>query len=237
MKVSLNELHVKCRNAFRGLGFPPGADEEAAYIISWLEVHGFEGLRQFEGVCACLKRNAFPASVEFANNNTIDCSQCCGIAVAPGVFDYLRSDNIESGTNELTLNHCSKAILFLPLILKHIDARYFWQVEGFEETNKTQIKIDAASERIVVTSLKQDYDRSNAQIRIKRVSMLPSSVNKNGEYFTFASLQQREQHVIENGLDVDDKQWRFVLDTAKKALVPATDESRKKGAGGGDSND
>ena len=237
MKISLNELHVKCRNVFRGLGFPPGSDEEAAYIIGWLEIHRLDGLKQFPDICACLKKNAFPSSVGFSGIGAIDCSQYCAIAVVPGAFDYLRSKDTDSQTCELVIDRCSDATLFLPLIMKYMDSKHSWVVDGADGQSKTQIFADVGNEQLYVASSKQETAGSSSQIRIKRINPLSSNSRNSSEGQSFASLHEREHHAIENGLEVEDTQWQFVLGMARKYLVPASAESRKKGAGGGDSND
>ena len=237
MKLSLNELHIKCRNAFRGLGFPPGADEDAAFIIGWLEIHRFEGLKHFSCICACSKKYAFPESIEIDNKLTINCSQCCGIAVIPGVFDFIRSAESNSEVDEVIINHCSKAIFLLPLILKYKDSQFSWRVTGSDSNDTTQIDIDTKSKQVFVNHTNESSSRTVSQIKLQRIDATAFDRLSKGEHWSFETLYEQHKQAIENGIEVDETQWQVVLDTAKKYLVPATAESRAKGAGGGDSND
>ena len=47
MSYSYYEVYTNAQRAFSGLGFPYGADEDAAYIISWLEAFELEGIIYF----------------------------------------------------------------------------------------------------------------------------------------------------------------------------------------------
>ena len=50
MSYSYYEVYTNAQRAFSGLGFPYGADEDAAYIISWLEAFNLEGIQLFSKV-------------------------------------------------------------------------------------------------------------------------------------------------------------------------------------------
>ena len=44
MSYSYYEVFTNTQRAFSGLGFPYGSDEEAAFIITWLELCGLNGI-------------------------------------------------------------------------------------------------------------------------------------------------------------------------------------------------
>ena len=50
MSYSYYEVYTNAQRAFSGLGFPYGADEDAAYIISWLEAFELEGFNLFSSI-------------------------------------------------------------------------------------------------------------------------------------------------------------------------------------------
>ena len=50
MSYSYYEVYTNAQRAFSGLGFPYGADEDAAYIISWLEAFELDGVHLFSGM-------------------------------------------------------------------------------------------------------------------------------------------------------------------------------------------
>ena len=45
MRYSFYEVYVTALRAFCGMGFPYGADEDAAFIIAWLELNNFNGIK------------------------------------------------------------------------------------------------------------------------------------------------------------------------------------------------
>ena len=44
MNYSFYEVYISALRAFSGMGFPYGADEDAAYIIAWLELNNMNGI-------------------------------------------------------------------------------------------------------------------------------------------------------------------------------------------------
>ena len=46
MGYSFYEIYITALRAFNGMGFPHGADEDAAYIISWLELNNLQGIKK-----------------------------------------------------------------------------------------------------------------------------------------------------------------------------------------------
>ena len=46
MNYSYYEVYTNTLRAFSGMGFPYGADEDAAYIIAWLELINLNGVKK-----------------------------------------------------------------------------------------------------------------------------------------------------------------------------------------------
>ena len=47
--VSWNELQRTCQKAFRGLGVPAGADDDASFAVLWLQARGLDALTPLDG--------------------------------------------------------------------------------------------------------------------------------------------------------------------------------------------
>ena len=45
MNFSFYEVYTNALRAFNGMGFPYGADEDAAFIIAWLELNKLNGIK------------------------------------------------------------------------------------------------------------------------------------------------------------------------------------------------
>ena len=44
MSYSFYEIYITAQRAFTAMGFPYGSDEDAAFIIAWLELNNFQGI-------------------------------------------------------------------------------------------------------------------------------------------------------------------------------------------------
>ena len=45
MNFSYYEIYITTLRAFNGMGFPFGADEDAAFMTTWLELYSFQGTK------------------------------------------------------------------------------------------------------------------------------------------------------------------------------------------------
>ena len=105
MSYSYYEVYTNAQRAFSGLGFPYGADEDAAYIISWLEAFELEGFNLFSSIQKKIDNN-FNGALE--NNklfNKINLEKRSCLMIGPGLIDFLifhTSKNKEITTGTLT---------------------------------------------------------------------------------------------------------------------------------------
>ena len=53
MSYSYYEVYTNTQRAFAGIGFPYGADEDAAHIVTWLELYNLKGIDLF---CAFIEK-------------------------------------------------------------------------------------------------------------------------------------------------------------------------------------
>ena len=89
MSYSYYEVYTNAQRAFSALGFPYGADEDAAYIISWLEAFDLDGIHLLSTLYPKLDDN-FRGT--FAKNNLVDRfdlqNRSC-LMVGPGLVDFM----------------------------------------------------------------------------------------------------------------------------------------------------
>ncbi len=73
MSYSYYEVYTNTQRAFSGLGFTYGSDEDAAFITTWLEVFGFDGIKLLTFKIEELD-NTFNASIDPSKiNQTFIC--------------------------------------------------------------------------------------------------------------------------------------------------------------------
>ena len=89
MKLSYYEVYITSLRAFSGMGFPYGADEEAAYMVSWLELNKLNGVKLLADTYKKFD-NKFDAIVNFDDINTtsFNLKNVSLLMKGPGLFDY-----------------------------------------------------------------------------------------------------------------------------------------------------
>ena len=68
MSYSYYEVYTTSLRAFSSMGFPYGADEDAAYIISWLELNKFNGLNSLVNSIRVLD-NKYDGTIKLNTHN------------------------------------------------------------------------------------------------------------------------------------------------------------------------
>ena len=66
VSYSYYEVYTNAQRAFSGLGFPYGSDEDAAFIITWLEACGLDGINLLNSKISELD-NSFRANMKLFN--------------------------------------------------------------------------------------------------------------------------------------------------------------------------
>ncbi|MDC1047845.1 DUF3726 domain-containing protein, partial [Alphaproteobacteria bacterium] len=83
MSYSYYEVYTNAQRAFSGLGFPFGADEDAAYIVAWLEAFDLNGVNLFSSLYPKLD-NSFNGTFENTIGNKLDLQMRSCLMVGPG---------------------------------------------------------------------------------------------------------------------------------------------------------
>ena len=120
MNYSFYEIYITAQRAFTAMGFPYGADEDAAYIIAWLELNNFNGIvllanklnelnQKFEGK---IKLNNFNENINFENKSIL--------MKGSGLIDFLKAELEIKDQISVKIINCKEGILFLPCIKSFI---------------------------------------------------------------------------------------------------------------------
>ncbi len=242
MKRSLNEVERICQKAAEGAGAPAGLDVDAAAGAAWLLAHGFDAL---DGLAEELERFPdlapacrFEASGEEARYEALDATDKAGALVAPLLVDLLVA-RAAAGSPK-----CRSALkvrnLTAPLFLLHpavAHARDGWQFRFALESadahcacrvtpsgatllgdecgglgGRTAWTLDGRCARDVA-DLGSDDDAGLAVL---------AAVEE------LAATQARS---LAEGVEVAGETWTRLQALALKVLVPASEQSRLKGAG------
>lgn len=231
MGYSFYEIYTTSQRAFRGMGFPFGADEDAAYIIAWLELNKLKGVdifknnieqidQQYDGVLNLKEMNK---GVDFKNKSIL--------MKGSGLIDFLQSNIYQNNKISININNCSNGILFLPLLHKaNKNIRYLELI--FKDFNKQTSIFKIYDNKIFYNIEENIINESEVRITLSNEDLSETN-NTYKEIINEKIIQEN----LSNSLTPNEDNWNKISMIANRTFVPESEESRNKGAGGGDAND
>ena len=106
MSYSYYEVYTNAQRAFSGLGFPYGADEDAAYIVAWLEAFDLNGVNLFSSFYSKLD-SSFNGSFKNTIGNKLDLQKRSCLMVGPGLIDYLTFQANKNNEIKIEIINCA----------------------------------------------------------------------------------------------------------------------------------
>ena len=226
VSYSYYEVFTNTQRAFSGLGFTYGSDEDAAFITTWLEVFGFDGIKLLTFKIEELD-NTFNASLDPSKiNDEFDCKNKSFLVIGPGLIDYLISKIDERDNFKLTLKNCSDPIFLIPLLYKYakknINSQFLLDQKVYAQITDKNIGVNSD---IISTNYQRNFDLLLTKniLKEQKLDINISSSNIN--------------NLLSKGINPDKESWEQISKIAFRTFVPESEESRAKGAGGGDAND
>jgi len=226
VSYSYYEVFTNTQRAFSGLGFTYGSDEDAAFITTWLEVFGFDGIKLLTFKIEELD-NTFNASIDPSKiNDEFDCKNKSFLVIGPGLIDYLISKIDKKDNFKLTLKNCSDPIFLIPLLYKYtkknINSQFLLDQKVYAQITNKNIRVNSD---IISTNYQRNFDLLLTKniLKEQKLDINISSSNIN--------------NLLSKGINPDKESWEQISKIAFRTFVPESEESRAKGAGGGDAND
>ena len=225
MSYSYYEVYTNAQRAFSGLGFPYGADEDAAFIISWLEAFELSGIHLFANIQKRIDNN-FDGTLtnkDFVNEINLEKKSC--LMIGPGLVDFLNFQTLKNNEVKLEIQNCLDPLFLIPLLYRSIQKNIYSKISN---QNKT-LTILGKNEIFIHDDIKNNnclnfaiyLSKSEFQITDKQDFLTYDILNKNLSY----------------GLNPHQSSWDKISALAFRTYVPESETSREKGAGGGDAND
>ena len=226
VSYSYYEVYTNTQRAFSGLGFSYGSDEDAAFITTWLELCGLNGIKLLNLKIKDLD-NSFNANIDPSKiNSDFDCNNKSTLMIGPGLIDFLISKVNNNINFKITMRNCDDPIFLIPLLYKYAKKNINSQIIS---SHKIQAQITnkniAVNKEIISTTYQEDFD----------LLLTKNTINEQKLDINIQSLKINE--MLSNGINPDKKSWDQISDIAFRTFVPESEESRSKGAGGGDAND
>ena len=226
VSYSYYEVYTNTQRAFSGLGFTYGSDEDAAFITTWLEVFGLDGIKLLKLKIEELD-NSFNASIDPSKiNDEFDCKNKSFLVIGPGLIDYLISKIDKRDDLKLTFKNCNDPIFLLPLLYKYAKKNIYSQ---FLLDKKIDAQITNKNISINRDIISTNYQRNFDLLLTKKIF--------NEQKLDINISSSNINNMLSKGINPDKKSWDQISKIAFRTFVPESEESRAKGAGGGDAND
>ena len=240
MNFSYYEIYITSLRAFNGMGFPFGADEDAAFMTTWLELYRFQGIKKLAKLSKKIDKK-FDAKIDLEkikSSSLINIDHSSLLMKGPGLFDYFYQETKKNHYIKIILNNCIDPVFLIPLAQRLSEKLDFVSACWKNDKNKT-IGIKIIKNKTLVGELKSKI------VPLKKQVFLQFSTNKKSskiEKFNFHKIEYEinakfKQQCLEKSLNPNADDWKIISKLAHRTFVPESEESRQKGAGGGDDND
>lgn len=209
MNVSLNEVTAMARKATRGAGYDWGVADEAAQAVRWLCAHGLDGCKALAGILAPRDNAALKAMTPDVAGRAWYCTSgtLCPLLAGGALSDFA----YRLSGDDLVLTSVHTPVLLLP---------YAASAARFAECPVT-LTWDGVS---AVTD-GQTVSIEGPDDAVMSASPCCASVCTGGQVTDPLPTATR---AIPAAAD-----WRALDDLAARTYAPATEESRRAGAGAG----
>ena len=224
MSYSYYEVYTNAQRAFSGLGFPYGADEDAAYIISWLEAFELDGIHLFSIIKKKIDNNFNGVLGNNKLTNQINLENRSCLMIGPGLIDFLNFHTLKINDINIEFQNCSDPLFLIPLLYRAVKKNIFSKI-----ISKNKIYTVLGKNEIFIHD---DIKNNKCENFILNLSTNEYQID-NEEALDYNLLNIN----ISNGLNPNQSSWDEISDLAFRTYVPESEESREKGAGGGDAND
>ena len=225
MSYSYYEVYTNAQRAFSGLGFPYGADEDAAYIISWLEAFELEGIHLFASIKKKIDNNFNGALENNKLTNKINLEKKSCLMIGPGLIDFLNFHTLKNNEIKIGFQNCPDPLFLIPLLYRAVKKNIFSKI-----INQNKIYTVLGKNKIFIHN---DIKNNECKNFILKLSTNEYQITKEEKSLNYNFLDTN----ISKGLNPNQSSWDDISDLAFRTYVPESEESREKGAGGGDAND
>ena len=225
MSYSYYEVYTNAQRAFSGLGFPYGADEDAAYIISWLEAFELDGVHLFSSIQKKIDSNFNGALENNKLTNKINLEKRSCLMIGPGLIDFLNFHTLKNNQIDIEFQNCSDPLFLIPLLYRAVKKNIFSKI-----INQNKIYTVLGKNEIFIHDDIKNNECENFILNLSKNEYQMPNKEKSVEYNLLNTN-------ISNGLNPNQSSWNEISDLAFRTYVPESEESRAKGAGGGDAND
>ncbi|MBT8764934.1 DUF3726 domain-containing protein [Metapseudomonas boanensis] len=246
MLISANELNALLKRVFEGMGYTPGHYEDAAALVSWLQLHREDGLGELERALDLVAdRERPPAELVVEGPATLiaECHGRSALNCLPALLELACVQALEQGSIGLEVHHCHNRKFILKVLAdcarQGLWARAQWD-NGHDPVRRHLARIDAGA----AYPTYQEYRLPEHAPQEKRQSLTlllgtPAHSQPAVEIedareercITPADFALAREQALENGTEISPALWQRLNRLAEAVLVESSERSRS-GAGG-----
>lgn len=245
MRISQNEIYRMGQRALEGAGAPYGLDREGARATAWLEARGLPGLAILAASLPAMG-GAFaplPPPRQRGSAGELDLAERPCLAWAGAVLDCFTLLVPDAGA-DLLVRRARWPLSLLPALVpmarRGRGLRLSWEGQGggficsVGPTGACRIagtRLPGGLRQALLSP-----DPVDAAIRDARSAVRGPDRDPAARVIDDAALDAALGRSLAEGVEVEDALWNTITTAAARVLVPASEESRARGAGGGDAN-
>ena len=167
MIFSFYEIYITSLRAFTGMGFPYGIDEDAAYMITWLELHKLGGIQKLAELSNQIDKR-FNGKInlnDVKSKKSIDLYNVSLLMKGPSLIDYLYEETKKNHYLEIVLENCIDPIFIIPLAerlskkLESINASWI--------DDKKKVGVSVSKNRILIGDMEDSLDILDGEVLLQ----------------------------------------------------------------------
>jgi hypothetical protein len=242
MQVSQFEIYRLVQRALEALGASYGSDRDAAFATAWLEARDLPGLALLASDLPDLERGIGRPRREGASDLEIDASGSSAITFAGAVVDFALARMVGPTPVRLLIRRCRSPLFLIPAAVENargLAIDFVWrgrQCRVLARAVAGELTLFLPPGQEVRTALLEptacdvDFHLASSGASLPPLGAgLATVLSPEG-------LARQLAHSLYHGIAVDPAIWRRLDALAARVQVPASEESRLRGAGGGDAN-
>jgi hypothetical protein len=243
MRRALNEIYSMCQKAAEGAGAPAGLDSDAAHGVVWLLGHGLTALGGLLDTLEQIPQQPHRCRFDTwlpASADTLDADGKAGALIAPGLIDLLvAASGRQAG--RLTLLNLSMPLYLLPRAAHYArDGLSFHFAVLDPGGNRFVLEVLPEGEVTLWGSagnrgerlLTADTRFAVAAVCAQSLAALPAAGTGGLDVMMDkTSLAAAYTTALADGIDIEPALWQRLQSLAARVLVPASAQSRLRGAG------
>ena len=211
------------------MGFPYGADEDAAFMTTWLELHKLGGIQKLSELSNQIDQQ-FSGAIDLNTikyNNSIDLLQTSLLMKGPGLFDYFYEETKKYHYFEVVLENCIDPIFIIPLAerlskkLESINASWL-------DDKKKKVGISVSKNKILIGDIEDSVEILDGQVLLQ-FSIDGRHKSSGNIKLNIKNIKHEindivEQNHLEKSLKPHSMDLYILFEYAHKTFVSAYDE-------------